>query len=200
MLGLFKILLVYVWSSFQSRERLKAEIIVLRHQLNILSRKVPKRPGLSGGDRAILAVSSFSADCGCHHRCAAGIDRWLASSGLESLVALEVSQSWRSTEDRSRATRSDPPDVSREPFLGRSSHSWGAAQAWAYDRCGALSVPFIRFLRIDDVVRQGCYVNEWLQSVRSDDERARPWPVTDVCVRYCNSGHTQKAHAANVPH
>ena len=108
MSGLFKIVLVYVWSSFQARERLKAEIIVLRHQLNILSRKVPKRPGLSGGDRAILAVSSFSADCGCHHRCAAGIDRWLASSGLESLVALEVSQSWRSTEDRSRATRSDP--------------------------------------------------------------------------------------------
>src|SRR3974390_1373423 len=54
MSGLFKILLVYAWSSFQARERLKAEIIVLRHQLNILSRKVPKRPKLSGSDRAIF--------------------------------------------------------------------------------------------------------------------------------------------------
>ena len=54
MSGLFKILLVYVWSCFQSRERLKAEIVVLRHQLNILSRKVPKRPKLSGSDRAIF--------------------------------------------------------------------------------------------------------------------------------------------------
>ena len=44
----------YVWSSFQSRERLKAEIVVLRHQLNILRRKAPKRPRLSGSDRALF--------------------------------------------------------------------------------------------------------------------------------------------------
>jgi hypothetical protein len=54
MSGLFKILLAYVWSCFQSRERLKAEIIALRHQLNILGRKVPKRPRLSGGDRTVF--------------------------------------------------------------------------------------------------------------------------------------------------
>ncbi len=56
MSGLIKILLVYVWSCFQSRERLKAEIIVLRHQLNILGRKVPKRPRLFGGDRTIFVL------------------------------------------------------------------------------------------------------------------------------------------------
>jgi hypothetical protein len=68
MSGLFKILLEYLWSCFQSRERLKAEIIVLRHQLNILGRKVPMRPKLSGGDRTIFrfAVSAFSADRRCH--------------------------------------------------------------------------------------------------------------------------------------
>jgi len=58
MSGLFKILLVYAWSSFQSRERLKAEIIVLRHQLNILGRKVLKRPRLLGIDRAVFVLLS----------------------------------------------------------------------------------------------------------------------------------------------
>jgi hypothetical protein len=44
MAGLANLLLGYVWSCFQSRERLKAEIVVLRHQLNILQRKARKRP------------------------------------------------------------------------------------------------------------------------------------------------------------
>jgi len=54
MVGLIDLLFGYVWSCFQSRERLKAEIIVLRHQLNVLKRKVPKRPRLSGSDRALF--------------------------------------------------------------------------------------------------------------------------------------------------
>ena len=55
MAGLANLLLGYVWSSFQSRERLKAEIIVLRHQLNILRRTAPKRPRLLGSDRVLFA-------------------------------------------------------------------------------------------------------------------------------------------------
>ena len=54
MVGLVNFLLGYVWSCFQSHERLKAEIIVLRHQLNVLRRKAPKRPKLSGSDRALF--------------------------------------------------------------------------------------------------------------------------------------------------
>ena len=54
MAGLANLLFGYVWRSFQSRERLKAEIIVLRHQLNILRRRAPKRPRLSGCDRALF--------------------------------------------------------------------------------------------------------------------------------------------------
>lgn len=54
MAGLVSVLLGYVWSCFKSHERLKAEIVVLRHQLNILRRKVPKRPKLSGSDRALF--------------------------------------------------------------------------------------------------------------------------------------------------
>lgn len=52
--GLVRLLLGYIWSCFQSRGRLKAEIAVLRHQLNILRRKNPKRPKLSNSDRALF--------------------------------------------------------------------------------------------------------------------------------------------------
>jgi hypothetical protein len=54
MAGLVNLLLGYIWSRFQSRERLKAEIVVLRHQLNILRRKSPKRPKLSHFDRVLF--------------------------------------------------------------------------------------------------------------------------------------------------
>ena len=54
MTGLVNLLLGYIWSCFQSHECLKAEIVVLRHQLNVLRRKAPKRPKLSGSDRALF--------------------------------------------------------------------------------------------------------------------------------------------------
>jgi len=54
MSDLIKLFSTYIWSCFQTRERLKAEIIVLRHQLNILRRHAPKRPRVSGSDRAIF--------------------------------------------------------------------------------------------------------------------------------------------------
>src|SRR3989304_4825240 len=50
----FRLLLGYMWDCFRSHERLKAEILILRHQLNILHRKAPKRLRLSGGDRAFF--------------------------------------------------------------------------------------------------------------------------------------------------
>jgi hypothetical protein len=53
----FKLLLGYMWDCFRSHERLKAEILILRHQLNILHRKAPKRLRLSGGDRGAAASS-----------------------------------------------------------------------------------------------------------------------------------------------
>jgi hypothetical protein len=54
MVGLANLPLGYIWNSFQSREHLRAEIVVLRHQLNILQRRAPKRPRLSGSDRALF--------------------------------------------------------------------------------------------------------------------------------------------------
>lgn len=49
------LLFIYLWRSFRSRERLKAEIIVLRHQLNVLQRQCPKRPMLFPWDRVLFA-------------------------------------------------------------------------------------------------------------------------------------------------
>jgi len=39
---------------FRSRAALEAEILVLRHQLNVLQRKSPKRMTLTGIDRLLL--------------------------------------------------------------------------------------------------------------------------------------------------
>ncbi len=52
----FRLLLGYMWDCFRSHERLKAEILILRHQLNILHRKAPKRLQLSDGDRALFVA------------------------------------------------------------------------------------------------------------------------------------------------
>ena len=54
MATLFRLLLGYMWDCFRSHERLKAEILILRHQLNILHRQAPKRLRLCGGDRALF--------------------------------------------------------------------------------------------------------------------------------------------------
>ena len=43
-----------VWDCFKSRRRLEAEILVLRHQLNILQRGVPRRLHLRWADRALF--------------------------------------------------------------------------------------------------------------------------------------------------
>src|SRR5256885_278278 len=39
---------------FKSRRRLEAEILVLRHQLNILQQRAPRRPHLRWADRALF--------------------------------------------------------------------------------------------------------------------------------------------------
>jgi hypothetical protein len=42
---------------FKSRRLLQAEILILRHQLNILQRRAPRRPYLSWADRALFVLS-----------------------------------------------------------------------------------------------------------------------------------------------
>jgi len=54
MAGLIKLLWAFLEDCFRSPEQLRAENTVLRHQLNILQRKMPWRPSLSGVDRALF--------------------------------------------------------------------------------------------------------------------------------------------------
>ena len=49
-----KLLLCFMVSRFRSERRLEAEIVVLRHQLNVLRRKMPSRPRLTLLDRLIF--------------------------------------------------------------------------------------------------------------------------------------------------
>jgi len=64
---------------FRSRASLEAEILVLRHQLNILRRKSPKRPTFGSIDRLIFA--------GLYE---AGNRNPLAPRGVSLVLAMEV--------------------------------------------------------------------------------------------------------------
>jgi hypothetical protein len=46
---------------FKPRQQLETEILVLRHQLNILQRRAAGRPHLDWVDRVHLALSSLSS-------------------------------------------------------------------------------------------------------------------------------------------
>ncbi len=54
MLAILRLLGVFITNLFKSRRRLEAEIVFLRHQLNIALRQRPARPPLRGSVRALL--------------------------------------------------------------------------------------------------------------------------------------------------
>ena len=54
MKDLFKLILGVLTSLFKSRGKLEAEILVLRQQINVLRRRMPKRPNLNNTDRLLL--------------------------------------------------------------------------------------------------------------------------------------------------
>jgi len=54
MIGFLILFLHVLVSPFKTQARLEAEISVLRHQLNVLRRKVPLKPRLTVADRVIF--------------------------------------------------------------------------------------------------------------------------------------------------
>src|SRR5258708_31789143 len=54
MVGLLKLVFQIVVSPFKTKVRLEAEIIMLRHQLNVLRRRVPPKPKLTVADRLLF--------------------------------------------------------------------------------------------------------------------------------------------------
>ena len=54
MKDLLKLILGVLASLFRSRAKLEAENLVLRQQINVLRRRMPKRPDLNNTDRLLL--------------------------------------------------------------------------------------------------------------------------------------------------
>jgi hypothetical protein len=63
MIAFLSLVLHIVVSPFKTQARLEAEIIMLRHQLNVLRRRGPSKPKLAVADR-LLSSGSIA----CFHR------------------------------------------------------------------------------------------------------------------------------------
>ena len=94
MIAIVKLLIWSLVDFFKSRGRLEAEVVVLRHQLNILRRRSPKRVRPNALDRAIFVwlYRLFSGYRQCRRNHSAGDHRKMASYGFSCVVAVEVSK------------------------------------------------------------------------------------------------------------
>ena len=54
MIAFLNLFLYVLVSPFRTRARLEAEIVMLRHQLNVLRRRVPSKPKLTVADRLLF--------------------------------------------------------------------------------------------------------------------------------------------------
>src|SRR3979409_1847549 len=122
---------------FRSRASLQAEILTLRHQLNVLRRRSPQR--LTFNSIARLVFAGF-------YRLAPGVldtlkDRQagdrdpLASCRLQNVLALEIKTAQWPSKDPVGNPSAHSRDQSRQPIVGRTTASWRASQA--RNRCRA---------------------------------------------------------------
>ena len=106
---------------FRSRVALEAENVTLRHQLNVLRRKAPKRFGFNNFDRFVFT---------CLYRIAPDVlnalvivkpDGYpLAPGRVSPVLAMEVALSGRQTEGPTRNPSIDPRYEPRQPAVGRA--------------------------------------------------------------------------------
>ena len=116
---------------FKSRRRLEAEILVLRHQLNVLQQRAPRRLYLTWADRALFvwlyrgfprildAIMILRPET---------IVRW-HRKGFRCVLAMEIPPSRWPTADRQRAARPYPKNELREPALGCAAYPRRASEA-----------------------------------------------------------------------
>src|SRR5215471_7923489 len=126
----------FIWCAiaglFRSRAALQAEILVLRHQLNILHRRSPKRVALGKIDRLVF--------CGLYRLSPTVLD---ALKILQPEIVIRWHRAgfrsyWRWRSRRRGGRPRIPADIrSRDercqPLVGRAADSRRTAQAW--DRC-----------------------------------------------------------------
>jgi hypothetical protein len=116
---------------FRSRASLQAEILTLRHQLNVLRRKSPQRLTFTSIDRLVFAGL---------YRLAPGVlaalkivrpetvIRW-HRAGFPSVLALEIKTARWPPKDPAGNPSAHSRDQSRQPIMGRTTASWRASQA-----------------------------------------------------------------------
>src|SRR5512139_455890 len=103
MIDLLKLILGVLTSLFKSRAELEAEILVLRQQVNVLRRRMPKRPTLTNIDRLLFVwlYRWFPSTAGALAIVRPEtIIRW-HRAGFSRLLALAVAQPRRQTESLS---------------------------------------------------------------------------------------------------
>jgi len=125
MIAFLSLVLDIVVSPFKTKARLEAEIILLRHQLNVLRRRVPSKPRLTVADRLLFVWLYRLFPSVLNAVTIVQPDRYsMASNGLPTLLALEVALSRRSAKDPRRDSAPDPGDKPGKPALGRAPHPW----------------------------------------------------------------------------
>src|SRR5258708_12353541 len=128
-----------VWSVlvllFRSRVSLEAELLILRHQLNIQRRHLPKRLAFSAMDRLIFvglyrlvpntikALTIVKPDT---------VIRW-HRTGFRSYCA-GIAAPLRPTNCSVGNSPADPRDEHRQPVVGSAENPWRASQARHRDR------------------------------------------------------------------
>ena len=114
---------------FRSRASLQAEILTLRHQLNVLRRKSPQRLTFTTIDRLVFAGL---------YRLAPGVLNALKIVRPETVIrwhraGFRAYWHWKSRprppKDPAGNPSSHSRDQSRQPIMGRTTDSWRASQA-----------------------------------------------------------------------
>ena len=124
MSDLLKLMLAFLASLFKSRAQLEAEFLVLRQQVNVLRRRMPKRPVLTSIDRLVFVwlYRWFPSTVGAFAIVRPEtVIRW-HRRGLPRLLALAVRHSCRQAEGIGRVARPHPRDEPGEPALGCTAH------------------------------------------------------------------------------
>jgi hypothetical protein len=120
---------------FRPRAALEAEILVLRHQLNVLRRKSPKRVAFGNIDRLVFAGLYRVAPVGRTENSQAADGDPLAPRWVPSLLALEITTARWPAKDTGGHSPAHPGHERREPALGSATDPRRTAQAW--HRCRA---------------------------------------------------------------
>ena len=97
MVSFLGLLLHVLASPFKSQARLEAEIVLLRHQLNVLRRRVPAKPRLTAADRLLFVwlYRLFPSLLNAATIVQPQTRRAMASGGIPVVLAVEVTLSGR---------------------------------------------------------------------------------------------------------